>query len=260
RLKELGILRASISLDGPDATSHDAFRRVAGAFAGALRGIGHLRDEGLPFQVNTTVTRHNVGTAEKIYELACSLQAVAWHPFLLVPTGRGAELAKNAIGPAEYEDALRRFYRLQCEGPIPLKVTCAPHYARVAREEEKKRREARLPVREMEMTRGCLAGTGFAFVSHVGRVQTCGYLDVACGDIRKEPFTTIWETSRVFRRMRSKAEHAGRCGACPYWKFCGGCRARAFEVSGDYMAEEPHCVYVPPGFAADCAPPTAAGG
>lgn len=248
RLKELGILRASISIDGPDAGSHDSFRRVKGAFAGALRGIEFMKAEGLPFQINTTITRHNVKTAARIYELAISLGAVAWHPFLLVPTGRGAELAPQAIEPSEYEEALRRFYVLHCEGAIPLKVTCAPHFARIAREEEAKRRAAGLPVRDLDMSRGCLAGVGFAFISHVGRVQTCGYLDVECGNVRTMPFTTIWETSRVFVEMREKANYGGRCGACPYWRFCGGCRARAYEAVNDYMAEETHCIYVPPGY------------
>jgi len=247
-LRELGILRASISIDGPDAESHDAFRRVKGAFEGALRGIAQLKAEGLPFQVNTTITRHNVAVAEKIYDLAVSLGAVAWHPFLLVPTGRGAELAPQAIEPREYEEALRRFYRIHCEGAIPLKVTCAPHFARIAREEEAARKAAGLPVKEIDMSRGCLAGIGFAFVSHVGRVQTCGYLDVECGDVRRQPFTEIWDTSPVFVKMRAKEAYGGRCGACPYWRFCGGCRARAFEATGDYMAEETHCIYVPPGY------------
>ena len=95
------------------------------------------------------------------------------------------------------------------------------------------------------MTRGCLGGSSFCFISHVGQVQPCGYLEVDCGQIKKEGFEKIWKASDVFRQLRDLSRYKGKCGRCEFIKVCGGCRARAFEVTGDYLAEEPFCIYEP---------------
>ena len=242
-----GIRRISISLDGVTPESHDAFRGVPGAFEGALQGIEHAKAAGLEFQINTTITRHNVGELEEMAGLAVELGAVAWHPFLLVPTGRGEELEGQELSPAEYERILNWFYDVQKSMSLHVKPTCAPHYYRVLR--QRARTEGIRVTREthgMEaMTKGCLGGQAFAFVSHVGTVQICGYLDVPCGDIRRQPFEEIWRTSPVFHQVRDLDGYGGRCGHCEYRSVCGGCRARAFARTGDYLAEEPYCAYTP---------------
>ena len=97
------------------------------------------------------------------------------------------------------------------------------------------------------MTKGCLGGQGFAFVSHVGIVQICGFLDVECGDVRQADFNFahIWETSPVFWEMRDTDGYHGKCGICEYRNVCGGCRARAYNITGDYLDSEPFCAYIP---------------
>jgi heme b synthase len=249
KMVKVGIQRISISIDGATAQSHDAFRRVPGAFEGAMRGIRNAREAGLPFQINTTITAQNLHELESIQKLAVDLGAAAHHIFLLVPTGRGKNLEEQAINAQQYEKTLHWFYEQRDQVPLQLKATCAPHYYRILRQ------RARRDGRKVDMatfgldamTRGCLGGTGFCFVSHVGQVQPCGYLEVDCGNVREQSFREIWEASPVFLKLRDHKALEGKCGRCEYVRVCGGCRARAFEATGNYMAEEPLCLYQPRG-------------
>ncbi|MFH2100336.1 MAG: SPASM domain-containing protein, partial [Pseudomonadota bacterium] len=171
------------------------------------------------------------------------------HIFLLVPTGRGKYIMDQAISAVEYEDTLNWFYDQRDKVPLVLKATCAPHYYRILR--QRAREEGRPVTFETHgldaVTRGCLGGTAFCFVSHTGIVQPCGFLDLPCGDVKETPFDEIWRGSGIFANLRDPNRLKGKCGKCEYRKVCGGCRARAFEATGDYLAEEPLCSYQPPG-------------
>jgi len=247
RLKACGIQRASISLDGATEETHDRFRRVEGAFEGALRGIKFFKQVGLEFQVNTTVTQRNSSELPAILDLAVRLGAVAHHIFLLVPTGRGKELGEEAIRAEEYEKILHWFYDQQEKVPLQLKATCAPHYYRILRQRAKQEGKRVTPQSHglNAMTRGCLGGIGFCFISYKGDVQPCGYLEVFSGSVKEQSLQEIWETSAVFERLRNFSSYKGRCGRCEYIRVCGGCRARAFEANGDFLSEEPMCTYQP---------------
>ena len=247
KMKASGIQRISISLDGPNAETHDAFRKVKGSFEGSLRGIELARKGGLDFQINTTITRINLHLIPDILRLAVDLGAVALHIFLLVPTGRGKELQDQEISPEDYEKTLHWFYDQRDKVSLKLKATCAPHYYRILRQRAKKEGKKITPQEYGldAVTRGCLGGIAFFFISHVGQVQPCGYLELDCGNVRKTPFQEIWTDSEVFRRLRNTDGYSGKCGRCEFRKVCGGCRARAYEISGEYMAEEPYCVYEP---------------
>ena len=247
RLKESGVQRCSISIDGADAPSHDAFRGVPGAFAAAMRGIDFLKQAGLEFQINTTVTRNNLAGFKNIFELCDRIGAKAWHIFLLVPMGRAAGLADQIITAEEYEDVLHWFYDFRKRTSMHLKATCAPHYYRIMRQ---RAREEGISVTPENfgmdaMTRGCLGGTGFCFISHMGQVQACGYLDLDCGNVRVTPFPEIWRSSQRFKAFRTQSDYKGKCGICEYHKVCGGCRARAYSMDGDPMGPEPLCTYQP---------------
>ncbi|SDF54412.1 heme b synthase [Desulfovibrio legallii] len=246
-IKAAGVNRCSISIDGPDAASHDSFRGVPGAFAASLRGIEYLKAVGVPFQINTTVTRNNLSSFKKIFELCERLGADAWHIFLLVPMGRASGLADQVITAQEYEDVLHWFYDFRKSTKMHLKATCAPHYYRIMRQ---RAREEGLSVTPETfgmdaLTRGCLGGTGFCFISHVGQVQPCGYLELNCGNVRTTPFPEIWRSSEYFLQFRDQSCYKGKCGACEYHKVCGGCRARAYSMDNDHLGEEPLCTYIP---------------
>ncbi|MBW1777253.1 MAG: heme b synthase [Deltaproteobacteria bacterium] len=247
KLAGAGIKRVSISLDGAAAEIHDRFRGVKGAFDGALRGIGYLKDAGVEFQINSTVTQINLNEIPKIQDLAVALGAVAHHIFLLVPTGRGKYILDSAITADQYESTLNWFYDQRSKTPLQLKATCAPHYYRILRQRAKTDgTKVTFQTHGLDaVTRGCLGGVGFCFISHRGIVQPCGYLHLDCGDVTKTPFPEIWNHSEIFLTLRDFSKLKGKCGVCEYRKVCGGCRARAYEATGDYLAEEPLCNYIP---------------
>ena len=247
RTIDAGVQRVSISLDGPDAASHDAFRGVTGAFEGAMAGIEAFKRAGMEFQINTTITRLNLGRMEDIYEMAIRIGAVAHHIFLLVPTGRGREMVDQEISAEDYEEALGWFYEQGFTTPIQLKATCAPQYYRIFHQRKKERNGERHVTESPlhTMTRGCMGGSSFCFISHTGQVQPCGFLEIDCGQIREAGFEEIWNESRIFNDLRDLGKYKGKCGRCEFLKVCGGCRARAYEIKGDYLAEEPLCVYEP---------------
>lgn len=246
-LIDAGIARISISIDGKDERSHDSLRGVAGAFSGALFGIENALREGLSFQVNTTITRRNVAELSEIEALVRRLGADAHHLFLLVPTGRGVEMADDSLAAGEYEEVLGRIYRYEMSAPYPVKVTCAPQYMRIRRETAA--REGTV-IREgghgfAASTRGCLGGISFLFISHDGTTQPCGYLEVTGGNVTHTPVREIWENAEVFCRLRDYSRLTGKCGICEHVDICGGCRARALFAHGDYLAQEPLCPHVP---------------
>jgi heme b synthase len=241
RIVGSGISAVSISIDGATAASHDAFRGAKGAFDACMRGIEAVKRAGLRFQINTTVSRHNVAELPAILDLAVRLGAATFNPFLLVPTGRGRDLADQEISPQQYEETLQWLASQQSRGDVEIRVTCAPHYQRVLRQSGAE------PAQGRGAAGGCMGGKSFAFISHRGKVQICGFLDVECGDLRQVDydFKRVWDTSEVFRSVRDTDAYRGRCGRCEYRSLCGGCRARAYAVTGDYLAEEPFCVYEP---------------
>ncbi|MBI4400499.1 MAG: radical SAM protein [Nitrospirae bacterium] len=268
RVVNAGFKRVSISLDGPDAETHDNFRRVPGAFDDAVDGFIHLKELGMSMQVNTTVTVHNRERLEETYELVRKLGADAWHLFLLVPVGCGLEIARSAqLTPRDYEEVLFWIDDLaQSEaqsGGMEIRATCAPHAQRIRLQREAlAEREASSVMREAsesggrgtlhegrsvkpQTRRGCLAGTGICFISHRGKVFPCGYLPIQAGDTRQQPFARIWETAPLFADLRDPGRLMGKCGVCEYRVVCGGCRARAFGQTGHYLNEEPFCNYLP---------------
>jgi radical SAM protein with 4Fe4S-binding SPASM domain len=259
RMKDIPISRVGVSLDFPVANLQDEFRGKAGAFDAVMTGIANARKAGLEVQINCTVTRLNVTHLDKLLSLALRVGVVAFHPFLLVPTGRGKGLESVELSPQEYEHTLNWIYDKQLElgERIFFKPTDAPHYLRIVAQRRKT-----APVDNASfsqhtgsgtrrghpantITRGCLAGTGFCFISHRGKVKGCGYLDVEAGDVRKQPFSQIWTGSPLFNHLRDLSNIKGKCGVCEYKRVCGGCRARAYERTGDYLEAEPYCIYEP---------------
>ena len=247
RLQAAGVQRVSVSIDGSRAARHDAIRGVAGAFSQAVRGVRYCREGRLPFQINTTVMRQNVDDLSAIHDLTVSLGAVAWHIFMLVPTGRGR--VDDELTPRGYEAILNWIYDAATRSPIPMRVTCGPQFVRLVL--TRRAEAATVPNlvghrRGLDRTsRGCLAGMGYCFISHRGEVYPCGYLPVLAGDVREEDFGTIYRESALFRELRELSRLQGKCGRCSFVQCCGGCRARAFGLTGNYLAEEPYCFYQP---------------
>src|SRR4030066_831993 len=258
KLKETPISRVAVSIDFPTNEMQDKFRGKVGAFEAAVSGIARLRQAGVEVQINSTITKLNVKYLNELLELALEAGAVAFHPFMLVPTGRGKGLETVEMSPQEYEQTLNWVYDKQKElgNSMFFKPTDAPHYQRIVRQ---RARADNLQVASpgdksatkagneamSSITRGCLAGTSFCFISHRGSVQGCGYLDVEAGNIRDKSFGRIWTNATLFRKLRDLSNIKGKCGICEYKMVCGGCRARAYESTGDYLETEPYCIYQP---------------
>ncbi|ADY55711.1 Radical SAM domain protein [Syntrophobotulus glycolicus DSM 8271] len=233
KLKGAGAMGMGISLDSLDRAKHDQFRRYPGAWEEAVRGMRNCRQAGLPFQIHTTVMDWNSGELEALTDFAGKEGAVAHHIFFLVPAGRAVSLEEEALKAENYEDVLTRIMKKQQTVDIELKPTCAPQFTRIAKQ---------LGV-ATRFSRGCLAGTSYCIISPQGQVQPCAYLNIPLGDVRTTPFDEIWRSHPVFEELRTLA-YKGGCGACLYQKICGGCRARAaYYHEGDFMAEEPWCLY-----------------
>jgi heme b synthase len=241
------IPRISVSVDFPTAAEHDVFRGQPGCFDATIAGIKTAKAHGVGVQINMTVTTLNADKVEAMHDLALELGVDAFHIFMLVPTGRGEELLDKELPPEEYERVLAWAYERQKTSPLHFKPTDAPHYYRIIRQLAKA--EGKKVTREEygldAMTRGCLGGITFCFISHTGDIQPCGYFDMQLGNVKQQPFSQIWTESTVFNELRDYSLLKGKCGMCEYKAVCGGCRARALSVTGDYLAAEPYCVYEP---------------
>jgi len=277
-LKEAGGRGVALSLDALDAERHDRFRAVRGAWQNTVTGAEVLRDEGLPFLVQTTVGLHNLGELEEIAAFACDrLQARVWNLYFLVPTGRGQFVSD--ISPAEYDEVLRALARMQraYSGRMLVNAKCAPHFIRTAFEAERERSASEAerergtvgadetaPAGAPPASRpgisaagspflkvysggagGCPAGTHYFGIRPNGDVTPCPYLPQFAGNLKTARLADLWNESPVFTRLRHRDDLGGRCGACELKSLCGGCRARALGTSGDVMAEDALCTHEP---------------
>jgi radical SAM protein with 4Fe4S-binding SPASM domain len=247
-IRTVGIGAVSFSLHFPDEQRSDAFASTPGFHAAALEGLANLRAAGQHVQLHTTVMRANASLLPRMHRLARELGVGAWELFFLVPTGRARGLAGQELPPAEQERVLRWLYRLQRRSPFPVKQICAPHFRRIEAQTARvrgDRRPGRVTTRLTTMSRGCLAGEGFCFVSHVGDVCGCGFLPLSVGNVRDRPLSEIYADAPLFQAFRDPRNLGGACGVCEYRARCGGCRARAYAATGDPLAEEPDCAYEP---------------
>jgi len=219
-----GVSRVSISLDGASAEKHDE-SRGPGTFRSALNGMKNLRGK-VDFQVNFTITKKNESEISNIFDLAEKVGAKALHFFFLVPTGRGLE--EDLISPERQEELLLQIDRERAQRGIDVQVTCAPQYARLAKPGIGRGKG------------GCLAGKNFVFVSRRGDVYPCGYFPLQVGNIRDRNFVEIWENSPELLALRER-KLIGKCGRCSFTRVCGGCRARAYASTGNYLESDPSC-------------------
>ena len=240
RLAAAGISRIALSLDGPDAPNHEAFRRTAGVFAATLRAIAAVQACGLPLQINTSLSRQTVRSLAGTAQLVAKLKPVLWSVFFVVPGGRATR--EQQLDAATCEGVFHHLYDWSETSGVPVKTTAAPAYRRVVIEEHKVRRQAGRRPRPL----GVNDGKGFVFVSHTGDVYPSGFLPLGVGNVRGTRLAEIYRTSPLFQALRDDHQLQGKCGRCPFKHVCGGSRARAYAMSGNPLAEDPACIYEPP--------------
>lgn len=254
RMAGLGVKGLALSIDGPTAELHDAFRRQPGSFAWTVNGIRLARTYGLPVQINTTVTRRNRELLPAVAALIEDLGATMWSVFFLVTVGRAQQA--DQLEAEEYEDVFAFLDQLARAKTFGVRTTAAPHYRRfVLQRRASERRSGTATTTEQPVAgmieglprapRGVTDGNGIIFISHTGEVYPSGFLPLRVGNVRQTPLSEIYREATLLRLLRDHSKLQGKCGVCEYRKVCGGSRARAYAVSGDVMAEEPLCAYEP---------------
>ena len=274
RLTEAGARGLSLSLDALDPDRHDQFRRVRGAWQNTVEGAEILNRTGLPFIVQTTAGSHNLGELEAIADFAHDrLAAKVWNLYFLVPTGRGQFVSD--MTPEQYDQVLSSLYRIQRKyaGRMLVNAKCAPHYIKTVLEQSAGGTEplaaagapatsradagqagaswpGQSPIRTYSGgAGGCPAGTHYMGIRPNGDVTPCPYLPVFAGTLRQASLQDLWTSSALFNDIRRRSSLGGRCGDCEMNSHCGGCRARAFGMTEDLMAEDPLCTHTPGRFA-----------
>ncbi len=245
RLAEAGARGLSLSLDALDPDRHDRFRKVRGAWRNTVEGAEILNRTGLPFIVQTTAGAHNLGELEAIADFAHDrLAAKVWNLYFLVPTGRGQFVSD--ISPTQYDEVLASLYRIQrkYDRRMLVNAKCAPHYIKTVLENGSEPGLSQIRTYSGGAG-GCPAGTHYMGIRPNGDVTPCPYLPVFAGTLRSSSLADLWTSSALFADIRRRTSLGGRCGACEMNGQCGGCRARAYGMTGDVMAEDPLCTHTP---------------
>src|SRR5687767_2965296 len=267
RLAEAGARGLSLALDALDADRHDRFRKVRGAWQNTVEGAEILNRTGLPFIVQTTAGSHNLGELDAIADFAHDrLAAKVWNLYFLVPTGRGQFVSD--MTPAQYDEVLASLYRIQrtYDRRMLVNAKCAPHYIKTVLEQTPRSGSGQAGEQTEPMAPdadwtqipglsrirtysggagGCPAGTHYMGIRPNGDVTPCPYLPVFAGNLRRSELADLWTSSELFVDIRRRSSLEGRCGACELNAHCGGCRARAYGMTGDLMAEDPLCTHTP---------------
>ncbi|MDP3063496.1 MAG: TIGR04053 family radical SAM/SPASM domain-containing protein, partial [Chloroflexota bacterium] len=246
RAKEMGLSRLSFSLDGATPEIHDSFRGFGGSYQRTMESIREAVDVGLSLQVNTTVSRRNLADLPAIAEMVRGMGVVLWDLFFLVPVGRGSR--EDVITPRQHEELYNWLYDLGNEAPYAIKVTLGQPYRRVALHRQGHDAPPKEGAASVPTTND---GKGACFISHVGEVYPSGFLPILAGNVRQRSLVDIYQNAPIFKELRDSSLLKGKCGVCSFNEVCGGCRARAYGFTGDYLAPEPCCVYQPPGSAED---------
>jgi radical SAM protein len=244
--KRAGVTRMAISLDGPDAASHDEFRGIPGTFDAAMFALRHARDIGLDTQLQTTVTRRNMFRLPEVAEIAKEVRTKMWSLFFLIVTGRAE--AGDDLQAAEYEKVFEYMYELSKTAPFGVKTTEAMHYRRYVAQRMKEEHgpAANEGAKGVAFrTAGVSDGKGFVFISHTGEIFPAGFLPVSGGNVLHDSLTDVYRNSDLFKTLRDTTQRGGKCGVCEFVKVCGGSRSRAYAFTGDYLAEDPRCIYQP---------------
>jgi AdoMet-dependent heme synthase len=263
KLKDAGLSRLAVSLDGSTPAIHDAFRRVDGSFDWGIRTLEECRRIGLSTQVNTVIGAHNVDDFDDLAALMTRLGIVFWEVFFLVPTGRAKP---NDVASADaFERIFHKMYDLSKTAPFDVKATAAPQYSRVILQRQVAERRAGARDEAPDTLTGGVMfslsdgigrarsvndGDGFMFIGHTGDIMPSGFLPIAAGNVRRHDLVQVYRDAPLFQALRDRSRIHGKCGACEYLKVCGGSRARAHAMTGDIHAAEPFCAYVPKRWAA----------
>lgn len=256
-LHEAGVARVAVSLDGPNAEIHDSFRGWSGSFEATNRAFDTIRDSGFTLQINSTVSRQTIGGFDALTEMIAEIKPIQWSVFFLVPVGRGQ--LDDVISPQEHEEMFEKLWELSRSIETDLKVTAAQPFRRIAvtKARATAHTDGHPTVRGFagvgyshsdgmdRPAKGVNDGNGFLFISHTGEICPSGFLPLVAGNVKTESLVDVYRESELFTRLRDTSSLKGKCGVCEFNAVCGGSRARSWAMTGDELASDPTCVYVP---------------
>lgn len=231
-LKEAGLKGMGISIDSSEADMHDEFRGVEGSWEQAVTAARRVVNHDMPVQINATISRNNSDDIDGMIQLAENIGARSFHPFFLVPTGRGKEMEESALKPEEYQRMIEYILDKSERTDVEIKPTCAPQFMVQADKMDL----------NLRYSRGCMAGVSYCCVLPEGEVHICPYLPVSLGNVKEKSFAEIWRENEKLKSLRDYSSYEGKCGQCEHVDICGGCRARAYYYSrGNILAADPWC-------------------
>ncbi len=236
-LHSAGVSRISLSIDGAKESTHDLFRGIPGTWGRTMQGIDAAKKAGLSIQINTTITRQNLQEIPEFIELLNEIEPAMWSLFQLVPTGRA--LSEDMIDADEMETLFETLADLSPTVRYGIKTTEGHHFRRVLIQRGKAHKGS-------PGMQGIADGKGFVFISHTGEVCPSGFLPFVAGNVRERELGDIYQNAPIFRELRDTSLLDGKCGICEFRSLCGGSRARAYAMTGNYLASEPLCAYIPP--------------
>lgn len=238
KLRQAGVVSMSLSLDGATQATHDAFRCVPHTFERTLEAARKAKEAGIQLQINTTISRSTLPELDGFTQLMKELQPDVWSVFLLVPTGRAT--ADELPTAEQLETLWQRLIELRAEVPFAIKTTEGHHYRRALMQAA--RSNGTPPPRHTIPTRD---GKGVVFISHTGEIQPSGFLPLTAGNVRTDDLADVYRHHPIFTQLRDDDALGGKCGKCEFRRVCGGSRARSYGLTGDMMAAEPLCNYIP---------------
>lgn len=246
-LKEAGLSRIAVSLDGPDAPTHDTFRGVRGSYDWSARIIDAALEFDLPLQINTTINRFTLPFIQAMARRVRELPIALWAVFFLVRPGRGGPL--NQLTAEQCEDVLTYLYNLSLAAPFEIRTAEAPQFQRVMWQRDRElagHHIVRLSHRgRRRAPRSLNDGNGFIFIDHLGEICPSGFLSMTRGSVKTENLVSVYREDQIFRRLRDTNALMGACGRCEFRLMCGGSRARAYAATGSLVASDPLCAYDP---------------
>lgn len=245
RLKEHGVEGLGLSLDGSTAARHDSIRGVEGTFDRTIQAMRWARELQMPLQVNTLVSAETASDLPAIYELLNSSGVARWSLFFLISVGRGKVLWP--LSPEKAEMLMGWIYETSLIAPFIVATTEAPSYRRVALEHMQAEGKTAEEIKRSAAYRsfGIRDGHGIVFVSHTGEICPAGFLPFVAGNVREDHLVDVYRNAPAFRSLHDPTQLEGRCGCCQYHMLCGGSRSRAFEATGNILADDPLCAHQP---------------
>jgi radical SAM protein with 4Fe4S-binding SPASM domain len=244
RLRCAGTSRIVVKIDGADAQTHDTALGVCGSYYRTLQILDDARANGIPAQVDTTLTPANYNQIDRLADMLARQHIAMWSVCFLVPTGRANQLSR--LSAEQCEDSFRQLWQQSKRQPYPIKTTEAPHYRRFVVQHRPTKTSGRAEAKiSGYLPLGINDGKGVMFVGHTGKIYPSVLMPLHCGTFPRDPVVRVYQESPIFRALRDADRLEGKCRACEFRHVCGGSRARAYAVTGNSFAEEPDCAYVP---------------